>query len=544
MGHHNGGSALAKLVQGLLDQDFRGVVQGGSGFVQNQDGGILQKYPGDGQTLLLAAGETDAPLADLGIVAIRQGHHIVVDVGSLSCGDDLFLRGIQPSVENVVPDTAVEEEYVLLDDTDVLPERFQGQTGNVLAVDLNGAGGRTIEPGQQMADGGLAAAGGAYQGQNIALGNVQVDVLQHFPAVVVAEAYILQGNVSLRLGQALGIVSFFFHRLVHDLQEAAEAGHTVLILLYKVNQGVHRVDEQIYGHDEGGVIGEVDPVVVQEQTAGDENDHVEHIGDEGSGGEESSHSPVSLPAGLDILLIAGFKFFHFLFRIGEGLGDPDAGDAGLNGGVDDGVALSAVVESRAHLLAHGNGHRDHNGHTGKDDQGQEHIDGAKIGERADDHHGADKQVFRAVVGKLADFKQVAGKPGHDAAGLVIVEEGVGQLLQMGKEVAAHLLLHTHAHDMAVVLYKVAQQHPQNIQSQHHHTGNDNVPVEPVGNQVVEHPIGDHGIYHADQGNQQGGNHVQGEHELVGLVIGNEPFQHLKSSLSWWPGSQPHRRHHR
>ena len=161
---------------------------------------------------------------------------------------------------------------------------------------------------------------------------------------------------------------------------------------------------------------------------------------------------------------------------------------------------------------------------------QVYIDGAKIGEGSHDHHAADEQVLRAVVSQLTDFKQVAGQPGEDGAGFVIVEEGVGQLLQMGEQVAAHLLLHLHADDMAVVLDEVVEQHTDDVQTQNHQAGNNDLIIEPVGDQIVEHFIGHHGVDHADDGDHQRCQHVQGEHELMRLVVSNKSFQHLRSSL--------------
>ena len=54
-------------------QDLALVVQGAGGLVQDQDGRVLQEDAGDGDALLLAAGELDAALTDIGVVAILQG---------------------------------------------------------------------------------------------------------------------------------------------------------------------------------------------------------------------------------------------------------------------------------------------------------------------------------------------------------------------------------------------------------------------------------------------------------------------------------------
>ena len=62
----------SQVFQGLLHQMFAFVVQGGGGFIQNQDGRVLQEHPGNGNALLLAAGELHAPFAHVGVVAFVQ----------------------------------------------------------------------------------------------------------------------------------------------------------------------------------------------------------------------------------------------------------------------------------------------------------------------------------------------------------------------------------------------------------------------------------------------------------------------------------------
>ena len=134
------------------------------------------------------------------------------------------------------------------------------------------------------------------------------------------------------------------------------------------------------------------------------------------------------------------------------------------------------------------------------------------------------------MGKLSYFKQIAGDPGHDLAGLVVVIEPVGQPLQMGKQILSHVGLHSDTDDVTVVLHKIPKQHPDHIKHQHDHTGDHNGRVHFIGNVVVEHFVGDHRIHHADHGDQQGGQHVQSQQLPVGLVINKKSFQHSISFL--------------
>ena len=73
----------------------------------------------------------------------------------------------------------------------------------------DGAAGHIPEPGSQPRDGGLSAAGGAYQGGELPLRDGQVEMVKHFLPILTAvgEGYVpqlhgtaIQGYVLLRLG--------------------------------------------------------------------------------------------------------------------------------------------------------------------------------------------------------------------------------------------------------------------------------------------------------------------------------------------------------
>ena len=52
-----------------LDRGLDLAVERGGGLVEHQDRRVLQDHAGDGDALALAAGELDAALADMGVVA-------------------------------------------------------------------------------------------------------------------------------------------------------------------------------------------------------------------------------------------------------------------------------------------------------------------------------------------------------------------------------------------------------------------------------------------------------------------------------------------
>ena len=63
-------------------------VDGAGGLVQDQDRGIAEHRPRQGDPLALAAGKTVSAFADHGVVAVGQCHDELVGIGSLGGFDD------------------------------------------------------------------------------------------------------------------------------------------------------------------------------------------------------------------------------------------------------------------------------------------------------------------------------------------------------------------------------------------------------------------------------------------------------------------------
>ena len=87
------GAAVGQLLKGLLELGLRHAVQGGGGLVQNQHRRVLQEDPGDGDALLLSAGEQGAPFPTLGVEPSGRGHDVVIDLRQLRRRGHLLLRG-------------------------------------------------------------------------------------------------------------------------------------------------------------------------------------------------------------------------------------------------------------------------------------------------------------------------------------------------------------------------------------------------------------------------------------------------------------------
>ena len=72
VGDHHRGPPLHEVLERVLDERLRSGVEVRGRFVEHQDRRILENHPGDGDSLLLAAGQSVSTFADHGVVAVAE----------------------------------------------------------------------------------------------------------------------------------------------------------------------------------------------------------------------------------------------------------------------------------------------------------------------------------------------------------------------------------------------------------------------------------------------------------------------------------------
>lgn len=172
-------------------------VQGGSGFVEEHDVGIHDQGPGDGDALLLPSRQSP------GHVGRKRSHaHLFKGVHRSSLG--LFLAPFEDlslGIETILEDIHVLEEVELLEDhphpgadlVDVASSRQE-----IFAFEKDLALVRPLKQVETAKEGGLASAGRADDGDDVALLDIQGDSLQYRHALVAfLEGTNLQQNFSL-----------------------------------------------------------------------------------------------------------------------------------------------------------------------------------------------------------------------------------------------------------------------------------------------------------------------------------------------------------
>jgi hypothetical protein len=92
MRDHDAGASRHDALQRILDQRFGFAVERAGGFVEHQDARVFQDDARQGNALFLAAAQAIAALAHDGVVALRQVHDELVDVGGARRGFHFILR--------------------------------------------------------------------------------------------------------------------------------------------------------------------------------------------------------------------------------------------------------------------------------------------------------------------------------------------------------------------------------------------------------------------------------------------------------------------
>ena len=160
-----------------------------------------------------------------------------MDIGCLRRRADLLGRGFGAGVGDVFGDGPVEEEGVLHNGGDVLPQGLDGDVPDVLPVDADGAGLRLVEAGDELGDGGLADAGRADEGDHLTGLRAEGNVLQHRHALHVGEADVIEGDLALHVGQRLCTGPVLdLAGSVKDRHHALRAGHGLLHALQEVRE--------------------------------------------------------------------------------------------------------------------------------------------------------------------------------------------------------------------------------------------------------------------------------------------------------------------
>src|SRR3989442_1176395 len=109
MGYEDHDCLLTDNVYGLVEGSFCQVVQMACRLVQDQYLRALEDGAGHGYPLTLAAGEFDPAVAHRGLIAVRQRHDEIVNLGEPRGPHDLGLRNSVVQRRDVLAKRGVEK---------------------------------------------------------------------------------------------------------------------------------------------------------------------------------------------------------------------------------------------------------------------------------------------------------------------------------------------------------------------------------------------------------------------------------------------------
>ena len=158
VGDGKGGSPLEQAVDGFLDQPFAGGIQIAGGFIKYEDAWIGKECSGNGQSLALPSREPDASFTNEGVKLIRERFDELHRIGRFSGKAELLVIGASPCEGDILADRAFEEKHILFDDAQQAPVFLELDISNIHAIQMDRTLGRIVEPGDQIAECGLACA--------------------------------------------------------------------------------------------------------------------------------------------------------------------------------------------------------------------------------------------------------------------------------------------------------------------------------------------------------------------------------------------------
>ena len=266
MGDHQHRFVPGQCLKGLLDLMLVLRVSEGGGLVQHHNGGVLQNGPGQGDALLLPAGEVNAPGAHHRVQPLGQFFQDVIALGGMGGGKHLLPGGIRPGSPDIFQQALLEQPGILKHKGHLPHEGGAVQLPHVCAAYGDAAAVHIPKPGDQAGGGGLAPAGGTHQSHHLSGLDGKTHILQRGPVRAgVGEGHMVKGHGVVRQ-PLLGL------RLLHGLlaQDLIQAADGLVGLHHRLTHIHDAVDHLAAGGGEQGIEDKIHQRGSHIPTGGDE----------------------------------------------------------------------------------------------------------------------------------------------------------------------------------------------------------------------------------------------------------------------------------
>ena len=426
MGDDEGGAPGHQLLQRRLNLTLGAGVHAAGGLVQDEDAGIGQHGPGDGEKLALALAQARAPLAQHGVITLGQSFDEIVGVGQFGRGHHLFIAGVGSAKADVVHHRVVEEEGVLQHDADLAPQAGQGHIPHVDAVDAHRPLTHIVKAGDEADDGGLARARGAHQGHGLARVCMQAHISQHRLARIVLGPDVIEFDLTLD-GRHLHGVGLLHHVgfFIQKVEDALGTGDGALQIRPQDGDLPHGLVEALgvaqKGDDEpqGDQRAADGPPAQQQQPAHGDDDGDSHVAQGLQHRRQSRCVAHGLDVGVPIGCIADLEGLDVHILAAEGLHLAHCGDVFLQLGVDVADLLAGDAEGLAGLGAEPPGGDPHQGQHRHAHQGVGPVQGKHLPHDPHQQDDGAEHLHHAHANHLLDGAGVVGETAHDVARIVL-----------------------------------------------------------------------------------------------------------------------------
>ncbi len=102
VGDDDDAAFVGEGLEGSLHLPFGAGVEVRGRLVEDQEGRVGERSPGEGDQLAFPGGESRAPLADFGVETFGEGFEAVADAERVEGGFDVAVGGVGPAVPAVV----------------------------------------------------------------------------------------------------------------------------------------------------------------------------------------------------------------------------------------------------------------------------------------------------------------------------------------------------------------------------------------------------------------------------------------------------------
>ena len=427
-------------------------IDGGGCLVQNHDGRIRHRRPGNGNQLPLALRKVRAVARQHGVIAVRQTGNEVVRVGKLCRPDAFLIRGVQLSVPDVIHNRSRKEVCFLQNHTKRTAEIRLADFVNIDVIVADLAVSDVIEPIDKVRNGGFSRTGCANKGNLLARAGIEGHIIQHLLFGHIAKVHMLHGNVALQLPIGNGAVCLVgmlpcpVAGTLRALRNGSVLGdpgiHKVHIPLVLLRLLIHHLEDSLCAsqcHDNGvQLVGNLG------------NGHVEGAGKHHKGHQlaqrqepavrkdhrQAAHDcqnrilniaqiiidgahHVRILAGIEGVAAEGLiqlvKFLLADFLPAEDLHDPLPGDHFFHITVHAAQRLLLAYEELSGLLHQRLGDEHYGRHRKEHDDGQEPGGLQQAHEHHKQHHPGGKGLGDGLGDHLTESINIAGIAGHDVA---------------------------------------------------------------------------------------------------------------------------------